>query len=184
MSLPRQITPGSLVMVDRRCDERRFMLRPDDYVTQVFLYCLAYAAAEFNILVHGFVQMANHLHLLLTDPDGCLPLFMERFDGLLARALNAYWGRWENFFCPGSYNMVRLDSFDDALAKLVYILGNPVASGLVDHARRWKGATSVRWKYGETHTFRRPSGAFFNAGSTLPDEVSLRLAPLSGFAGP
>jgi putative transposase len=170
-------------MATRRCDKRRFTLRPDDYVTQVFLYCLAYAASEFNILVHGWVQMTNHLHLLLTDPDGRLPLFMERFDGLLARALNAYWGRWEYFFCPGSYNAVRLDTFDDALSKLIYILTNPVAAGHVDHARRWTGATSVRWRSGETRTFSRPSGTFFGPNSTLPAEVSLRLAPLLGFAG-
>jgi REP element-mobilizing transposase RayT len=169
------------MFVSRRCDERRFLLRPDEYVTQVFLYCLAYAAAECNILVHGFVALSNHYHLLLSDPDGCLPVFMERFDGLLARALNAYWGRWESFFAPGSYSAVRLERPEDCLSKLIYILTNPVAAGLVDHARRWTGATSVRWPYGESRTFCRPDGQFFGPKSALPTEVTLTLAPLPGF---
>jgi putative transposase len=181
VSLPRQVTAGSTVFVSRRCDERRFLLRPDDYVTQAFLYCLAYAATECNILIHGFVAMSNHFHLLLTDPDGCLPVFMERFDGLLARSLNAYRGRWESFFAPGSYSAVQLDTQDDSLAKLTYILTNPVAAGLVDHARRWTGATSVRWRFGESRTVSRPGGGFFRPDSTLPDEVTLRLAPLPNF---
>jgi REP element-mobilizing transposase RayT len=169
------------VFVTRRCEKRRFLLRPDSYVTQVFLYCLAYAAAEFDILIHAIVALDNHYHLLLTDPHGYLPLFMERFDGLLARALNAYWGRWESFFAPGSYSTVQLDTPEDRLAKLVYILVNPVAAGLVEHARRWTGATSVRWKFGETRTFTRPDGAFFGPSSKLPEKVSLTLAPLPGF---
>ncbi len=181
MSLPRRVVPGATVLVSRRCEKRRFLLRPDDYVTQVFLYCLAYAAATCNIVVHGFVALSNHFHLLVTDPDGVLPVFMERFDGLLARTLNAYWGRWESFFAPGSYGDVRLETPEDCIAKLVYILTNPVKAGLVDHSRRWTGATSVRWKYGESRTFSRPDGGFFGPNSALPAEVTLRLAPLPGF---
>ena len=181
MSLPRQVLPGSTVFVSRRCSERRFLLRPDAYVTQVFLYCLAYAASECDILIHGFIAMSNHFHLLLTDVNGCLPVFMERFDSLLARALNASRGHWESFVAPGSYSDVRLETPEDYLSKLVYLLVNPVAAGLTDHARRWTGATSIRWPFGETRTFARPDGRFFGPNSALPAEVSLTLAPLPGF---
>lgn len=181
MSLPRQIIPDSTIFASRRCADRRLRLLPEAIVTRVFLYCLAYAATECNILIHGFVALSNHFHLLLTDPDGLLPVFMERFDGLLARALNAHWGRWESFFAPGSYSAARLETPEDRLSKLVYILANPVAACLVDHARRWTGATSVRWKFGETRTFVRPDGQFFGIGSKLPVEVRLTLTPLPGF---
>jgi REP element-mobilizing transposase RayT len=181
MSLPRQVIPGATTMVSRRCDERRFLLRPDQYVTQVFLFLLAYAARECNILVHGFIVMSNHFHLLVTDPDGLLPVFMERLDSLLARSLNAYWGRWESFFAPDSYDSVRLATPEDCMSKLIYMLTNPVKAGLVDHARRWTGATSVRWHFGETRTFSRPDGQFFGPSSELPAEVSLTLAPLPGY---
>lgn len=181
MSLPRQVVSGATLMLSRRCANRMFLLLPTEFVTRVFLYCLAYSAAECNILVHGFICLSNHFHLLVTDPNGLLPVFMERFDGLLARALNAHWGRWESFFAPGSYSRVRPAAPEDFLAELVYILVNPVAAGLVDHSRRWTGATSIRWAFGETHTFTRPDGSFFGPTSKLPAQVSLTLTPLPGF---
>ncbi len=183
MSMPREVVPGATTMVSRRCTNRLFLLLPLAFVTQVFLYALAYASQECNIIVHGFIVMSNHFHILLTDPDGKLPDFMERLDSLLARSLNAYWGRFESFFAPGSYSSVRLETFEDCMEKLVYILTNPVKAALTEHAADWTGATSIRWNFGETRTFARPEGKFFGANSELPAEVSLTLAPLPGFEG-
>ncbi|MBI5485695.1 MAG: hypothetical protein HY905_00020 [Deltaproteobacteria bacterium] len=70
MSVPRQLLAGSTYLNSRRTLDRMFLLRPDPFVTQVFLYCLAYTATQCNILVHGFVCLSNHHHLLLTDPAG------------------------------------------------------------------------------------------------------------------
>jgi putative transposase len=181
MSDPRQILPGATWAIDRRTVERRFRLLPDAYVTAVFYYCLAYAAAEFDVLVHSFTAMSNHFHLLLTDVKGQLPLFMERLDGLLARAINTHWGRQESLFAQGSYGAVRVETPEDYMAQLVYIQANPVKAGLVSHSRRWTGASSARWKFGETRTFVRPDGGFFGKTSKLPSEVKLTMAPLPGF---
>jgi REP element-mobilizing transposase RayT len=52
-------------MITRRCSERRFFLRPDALVTQIFLYCLGTAAAMFGVQLHAFVAMSNHYHLEL-----------------------------------------------------------------------------------------------------------------------
>jgi len=60
MSRPRQIVPGATVFVTRRCTQRQFLLKPSRLVNQVFLYCLAYAAARHGILVHAFIVMSNH----------------------------------------------------------------------------------------------------------------------------
>ena len=77
MSLPRQIQPGSTDLLGRRTFARDFWLRPDPYVTQVFLYCLAYASATYGVLVHAFVVLSNHFHLVATDLNGVLPEFMQ-----------------------------------------------------------------------------------------------------------
>jgi len=180
MSLPRQILPGSTYLISRRCLERRFFLRPDNYVTQAFLYCLAYAAATFDIDVHAFVALSDHIHLVVTDPNSVLPDFMQCLDLLVAKTVNAYRGRWECLWTPGSYSAVELETPDDVLAKFVYVLANPVRAGLVSHAKDWKGATSVRWSYGETRMFDRPRG-FFDVGGIMPAEVELTLVPPPGF---
>ncbi|MBI4914642.1 MAG: hypothetical protein HY825_02250 [Acidobacteria bacterium] len=181
MSLPRQILPGSTYLISRRTLERMFLLRPDDFVTRVFLFCLACAAAQTGVLVHGFVCLSNHYHLVVTDPSGVLPVFMERFNTLVARALNAYRGHWECFFSPGSYSAVRLETADDVLDKLIYVLANPVSAGLVDHAKDWAGAISARWAFGETREFVRPTECFFDPDGCPPGKVRLTLAPLAGF---
>lgn len=180
MSTPRRILPGSTYLISRRCIERRFLLRPDPTVTSTFLYCLGYAATAHGILVHGFMALSNHFHLCVTDPDARLPEFMHRLDGLLARALNAFRGRWECFFAPGSYGDVDLVSEEDELRKLVYLLTNPVKAGLVSHSRRWTGASSRNWCFGEARTFERPSGAFFNPDGYMPKTVRLVLTASPG----
>jgi putative transposase len=181
MTMPREITPGTTYEISRRCLMRMFLLLPEEYVTSVFAYCLAYAATEFNILIHAFTAMSNHFHLVLTDLDGCLPLFMERLDVLLARAINAHWGRRGAFFEQGSYSAVRLETPEDGMGKIVYALTNPVKAGLVSHVRKWKGASSFRWEYGQTRRFSRPDGQFFRRGSKLPKEVKLTLTPVAGY---
>jgi putative transposase len=175
MSLPREIVPGASHSVNRRCTLRSFLLLPKPYVKQVFEYCLAHAAKRYNVLIHAYEVLSDHFHLALTDPDGCLPQFMQLLDSLVARALNAHWGRWESFFAPGSYRAVRLWTPEDLLSQIAYILTNAVAAGLVDRTRRWTGAHSYGWAFGETRTFERPSGDFFDGASSLPEEVSLKL---------
>lgn len=183
MSKPRRIIPGTTYLVTRRCSERRFLLRPDRYVVDTFLYCLAYAANKHDILIHAFNALTNHEHLQPSDPKGNLPLFSELFHGLLARALNAYRGRWESFFAPGSYSAQPLTSTHDVLDKIVYILTNPVQAGLVAYSRKWKGASSRKWRFGETQIIRRPVGPFFDPNGRLPESVPLTLtAPPLGLS--
>ncbi|MCC6355521.1 MAG: hypothetical protein IT577_16655, partial [Verrucomicrobiae bacterium] len=40
MTAPRQILPGQLYLVTRRCTQRQLLLRPDETTTQIFLYTL------------------------------------------------------------------------------------------------------------------------------------------------
>ena len=180
MTMPREVLPGSTHLLSRRTSERRLFLRPDALVTQAFLYCLGYAAFTFGIDVHAFVALSNHIHLVVTDPNGVLPEFMHCLDLLVAKTVNAYRGRWECMWAPGSYSAVRLETPEDVVAKIIYVLANPVKAGLTSHAKDWTGATSVRWKFGEMRTFERPVG-FFDVDGTMPAKVELTLVAPPGF---
>ncbi|MBI5498618.1 MAG: hypothetical protein HY907_00115 [Deltaproteobacteria bacterium] len=63
------------------------------------------------------------------------------------------------------------------------MLANPVSAGLVDHAKDWTGATTVRSGFGETREFVRPTGCFFDPDGCLSEKVRLTLAPLPGPEG-
>ena len=67
MSLPRRVLPNTTYLVTRRCLGRRFLLRPDDALNNLFIYCLGLAANKHGIEVHAVGAMSNHYHLVLTD---------------------------------------------------------------------------------------------------------------------
>jgi len=75
--------------------------------------------------VLDFIQMSNHLHEAIFDREGNAPAFYETFHKLLAKCMNALRGRWENFFSSEQVNVVRLETRDAMIEKLVYIATNP-----------------------------------------------------------
>ena len=70
MTEPRPYLPGETYLVTRRCTQRQFLLLPSEIVAQVFMYCLAVAAALSGVEVHGFAVLSNHYHLLVSDTPG------------------------------------------------------------------------------------------------------------------
>ncbi len=76
--------------------------------------------------------MSNHLHDAIYDREGNAPAFYEHFHKLLAKCMNALRGRWENFFSSEQVCVVRLETREDLIEKLVYIATNPVKDGLVE----------------------------------------------------
>ncbi len=180
MTAPRQILEGTTYLVTRRCSERRFLLRPSAAMNRMFLYILAVAADRFGILIHAFCVLSNHFHLVLTDPDANLPAFSRYLDSLVARSTNAALGRWEHFWAPNSYSAVALQTPEDVLAKTAYVLANPVAAGLVEHAREWPGLWSAPEQIGSNIVVERPK-AFFRQDGPMPESIRLRLHTPKGF---
>jgi REP element-mobilizing transposase RayT len=182
MTAPRQILPGTTYLVTRRCAQRQFLLRPSRITNEAFLYLLAVAARRFGIAVHAYCVLSNHFHLVVTDRAARLPAFHQFLDALLARALNASYGRWEAFWAPNSYSAVTLASPTDIVDKIAYVLANPVAAGLVRSGRSWPGLWSAPERIGgESLVARRPKH-FFDAKGSLPEAATLELVTPPGFA--
>jgi REP element-mobilizing transposase RayT len=181
MTVPRKIVAGATYLVTRRCAQRQLLLRPSRTTNQVFLYLLALAARRYNILVHAFCVLSNHVHLVVSDPDARLPAFHQFLDALVARALNASLGRWEAFWAPDTYSAVALSSPSDVVDKAAYVLANPVAAGLVGAGSAWPGLWSAPERIGgDAYVVKRPEH-FFDPKGVLPDEVTLHLTTPPGF---
>ena len=162
-------------MVTRRCSERRFFLRPEPVVTQVFKFVLAYAAERTGVQVHEVIVLSNHFHAVVTDPDARLDLFMNLLDSLTARALNCVRRRGENFWAAGSYNAVELIGEEAVWEKLTYVACNAVAAGLVRDPLDWPGfRTTPEDMLGNRVSAVRP-GEFFS--EAMPERTELRLCP-------
>ncbi len=142
MSRPRQILQGSTYLITRRTLRRHFLLRPDSEMREIIVYLLAVCAEQHGIRVHAFCAMSTHLHIVLTDPLGVLPRFLECFHrlvGLCTKVLRKWEGPlWDH----AQTSVVRLETTEAVVDKIGYVLANPVASGLVRYAHEWPGAKS------------------------------------------
>lgn len=175
MTLPRPVHPGSVLLVNRRCTQRQYLLRPDPETNNAVLYCLGVASQRNPVDLMGFVQMSNHLHYEVYDRTGNAPEFYEDFHKLLAKCVNAVRGRWENFFSSEQVCVVRLASREDFIDKLVYIATNPVRAGLVARVADWPGANSYHALLtGEPIRARRPRH-FFSEKGTMPEYVTFKV---------
>ncbi len=161
-------------MQTRRCSQRCFLLKPGDAMNQILLYCLAYAAAQHGILIHGYSFLSNHYHMSLTDPLGTLPQFLCLFHGLVARAGNRLRGRGESFWDPRPTSSVELSDAPTFMKHHTYVLTNPVKHGLKRHPSHWEGLQSSPGDLGRVIKVKRPE-KFFRTEKGLPDEVTLTL---------
>jgi len=181
MTAPRQVLPGSSYLITRRSAQRQLLLKPSPVVNALFRFVLAVAAARYGILVHAYCVMSNHFHLVVTDARAQLPAFEQFLDSLVARALNAVYGRWEHFWAPGSYSAVRLETPEDIVEKVVYTLANPVTAGLVARGHDWPGFWSAPERMGgKAEVVRRPD-FFFKPDGTMPEEAHLQVVIPPGF---
>ena len=98
MTQPREVLPGRSYLITRRCTQRQFLLRPDARTNQAVLYCLAEAAQRFEMDIYWLGTTSNHYHDGVGDPHGNYPEFIAHFHRMLAKLMNARWGRWENFW--------------------------------------------------------------------------------------
>jgi hypothetical protein len=175
MTAPRPVFPGQFLLVTRRCTQRTFLLRPDEDVNNTFVYLLAEAAQRFEIDIILPQMMSNHHHTVLYDRHGRQVEFREHFHKLLAKAQNAYFGRWENVWSTEEPSVVELESEDALLEELVYTATNPVKDGLVDKVHHWPGPNFVAALLsGKPLRARRPHH-FFRADGPMPEEIELRL---------
>jgi len=175
VTLPRPVLPGTAYMVTRRCTQGQCLLRPDRATNNAFLYCLGVAAQRNPVDLINFVQMSNHLHDDLYDRLGNAPAFYEDFHKLLAKCMNVLRGRWENFFSSAQVCVVRLETRDALIDKIVYVATNPVKDHLVERVDDWPGASGYRALLsGEPLHATRPKH-FFAKDGTMPAEVTLHL---------
>jgi hypothetical protein len=173
MSRPRQVFPGSFYMVTRRCTQRQFLLRPDEITNNTFLYCLVEAARRHRIDILLPMAEANHHHTVIFDRHGEAPRFVEHFHKMVARCMNARWGRKENLWVAGALCLTRLVTREAVIDKLVYAATNPVKDFLVEKVLQWPGVNGYRnWLSGEPLCAVRPTH-FFRDDGEMPAVVEL-----------
>jgi len=133
-------------LMDRLLDEIRtgnFYLRQVP-IAEMVVEALQYNAKELrHYLLHAFVVMPNHVHVLVT-PQIALPRITKSLKGITAKRANAMLGlTGKPFWQEESYDhTVRNEREFERIRH--YIEENPVRAGLVTDAKdfRWSSAGS------------------------------------------
>jgi putative transposase len=118
-----------LHVVQRGNDRRKCFFEDGDY--RFYLRALAEAAVRYGVLVHAYVLMTNHVHLLLTPrAPGGVSRVMQSLGSRYVKHVNARAGRvgtlWES-----RYKACVVERDAHLLAVCRYIDLNPVRAGMV-----------------------------------------------------
>ena len=127
----------------------------------LFLHILEETRLKYRFVVHGYVVMPEHFHLLITepevkDPSAVMKVLKERFSRLVnhkRRQAHAAQGwLWNDVAAPVWQK--RFYDFNvwterKRVEKLRYMHRNPVKRGLVERPEQWRWSSFRSYLYGE-----------------------------------
>ncbi len=196
--LPRLTLPDYPHHVIQRGNNRQAIFaNPDHY--EDLLGLLQENAAKFEVIIHAYVLMGNHFHLLAT-PTGSsgLPQMMQAVGRRYVRHFNDSQGRsgtlWE-----GRYKSTLIQTDRYFLACMAYIDLNPVRAGIVAEPRLYPWSShrhyvgmaqdplvtphALYWALGNTPFAREAAyGDLVQAGISPETQQSLTQSALRGWA--
>lgn len=163
--LPRLTLPGYPHHVIQRGNNRQaiFVDRAD---FETMLSLLDEQARKFQVVIHAYVLMDNHFHLLATPgtADG-LPQMMQAVGRSYVQHFNRRHGRtgtlWE-----GRYRSTVVQSERYLLACMVYIDLNPVRAGMVTRAADYLWSSHVHWLGARHDKLLTPHALYWALGNT------------------
>jgi putative transposase len=132
--MPRNVRieyPGAVYHVMCRGDRREDIFQSDDD-RRTMLDTLKQVCERTGFIVHGYVLMPNHYHLLLETPEPNLVAGMKWFQGTYTQRVNRRQGGCGHLF-QGRYKALPVESEDGDYFVTVsdYIHLNPARAGLL-----------------------------------------------------
>ena len=128
--------PGALYHITSRGNERKKIFIEDADKIK-FLEILEDYHNRFNILIHGYVLMDNHYHLVVETPKGNLTKIMHGVNGRYTGSFNRKYRRSGHLF-QGRYKGILVDK-DAYLVQLSrYVHLNPVRAKIVERPEQYR----------------------------------------------
>ncbi len=113
----------------------------DDEDRKTFVRTLGEAAERAGFLIHAWVLMSNHYHLLVETPEANLSRGMGWMQNTYTRRINVRHGLWGHVF-GGRYKAILIEPGNCFRALLDYIHLNPVRAKIV---KREEGLEKFVW---------------------------------------
>ena len=163
--LPRLYLPGCAQHVIQRGNNREACFYAEaDY--KAYLSFLKDAAAKYQVAIHAFVLMTNHVHLLLTPSDEQgVSRMMQAQGRKYVQHFNFTYGRsgtlWE-----GRYKSTVVDADNYLLTVYRYIELNPVRAKMVAHAAEYPWSSYQGNALGKPVQLLTPHSLYNQLGNT------------------
>ncbi|MBW3671825.1 MAG: transposase [Acidobacteria bacterium] len=128
--------PGAIHHVTSRGNERRNIYR-DERDRRRFLEILEEVVILRRWVLHAWVLMSNHYHLLIETPEVGLSRGMKKLNETYAKWFNTRHRRVGHLF-QGPFQNILVERESHLLELTRYIVLNPVRCGAVNYAGDWK----------------------------------------------
>ena len=115
--------------ISARCINREWFQIPMPVVWNIFAEELQDAEKEFQLLIHSFILMSNHFHLIVSTPEANISKCMQRFMFKSSRRLTRAGNRVNETFAGRHYKCV-LQHPRYYLNAYKYNYRNPVTAGI------------------------------------------------------
>ena len=135
------------------CDGRRRYFASAE-LRDLFVQQLAVSSERARVAIHAWVVMSNHIHLLVTPPDGGLERWLAALKSRFARLAlrnDAQLRARSNgrFWLPGGGFDRLVRSERSWIEKMSYIHLNPVRAGMCNHPCEWPWSSARDWRDGQ-----------------------------------
>jgi putative transposase len=146
-------------------------------MTAFIRFAFVASALRYGIAIHAFCAMSTHLHYVVTDPHGRLPLFMAMFHRAVTLGVQRI-RKWDGAVWNSSQaSAIKLRTRQAIVEKIAYTLANPVEAGLVRHAHEWPGVITTVSDIGvHTVSAQIPSQWFRSDDLSWPLEASIAVS--------
>ncbi len=164
--LPRLNLPNIPQHVVQRGNNRQICFFSDQDCA-VFLDKLKEYSRRYNVAVHSFVLMTNHVHLLVTPSNETgVSQLIQTLSSYYVRYINNTYARtgtlWE-----GRYKSTLVDSENYFLVVSRYIELNPVRAGMVNHPSEYPWSSFRRNALGIPTEIITPHDCYQNLGKNF-----------------
>src|SRR5277367_747223 len=127
---------GAVYHVTSRGNERKNIVRSDKD-RELFLRVLAQVVEDYHVIIHSWVLMDNHYHLLLETPEANLSNALRHLNGVYTQKFNRQNGRIGHLF-QGRYKAILVEKGTHLLELCRYVVLNPVRAIMVKRPEEWK----------------------------------------------
>ncbi len=126
--------------ISARCINREWFNIPMDRVWEIFCQELTNTSKEHGLLVHSFVLMTNHFHLIASTPNANISKCMQQFMVRTSRRLTREGNRINETFAGRHYKCV-LQHHQYYLNAYKYNYRNPVSAGICKSVEEYPYST-------------------------------------------